>query len=191
MPRYVVFDTETPNALNNRMCEIGVAFVEDGEITGGFTRIVDPECDYSWLNIQIHGITPEDTAASPCFASLWRSELEAAFDGAVLVAHNAPFDMGVLARCLRGYGVRWRDRAEYIDTVRMARRAFPELTDHRLDTLSRALGVGLMHHDAGSDALCCAEVFLECVRRGLRPEDYIRTYDLALMRTLREAKRRA
>ena len=74
MPRYVVFDTETPNTFNNRMCQIGVTVVEDGEITGGFTRLIDPECDYSWFNIQIHGITPEATNASPCFAGLWRSE---------------------------------------------------------------------------------------------------------------------
>lgn len=68
MPRYVVFDTETPNTFNNRMCQIGVTVVEDGEITGGFTLPHRPECDYSWFNIQIHGITPEATNASPCFA---------------------------------------------------------------------------------------------------------------------------
>ncbi len=190
MPRYVVFDTETPNSFNNRMCQIGVTIVEDAEITGGFTRLIDPECDYSWFNIQIHGITPEATNASPCFAGLWRSELEEAFGGDVLVAHNAPFDMGVLARCLRDYEIDWRPRAEYIDTVRMARHAFPELTNHKLDTLSHALDISLMHHDAGSDALCCARVFLECIRRGLRPEDYVRTYDMMNMQTLREVRRR-
>lgn len=189
MPRYVVFDTETPNTNNNRICQIGLTVVENGAPGRTLVRLVDPECDYSWFNIQIHGITPEATNASPCFAELWHSELEQIFDGAVLVAHNAPFDMSVLASCLSSYCIEWRERAEYIDTVRMARRAFPELPNHKLDTLSRALNIDLMHHDALSDAMACARVFLECIRRGLRPEDYTRVYDLAARATLKGARR--
>ena len=188
MPRYVVFDTETPNTFNNRMCQIGVTVVEDGEITGGFTRLIDPECDYSWFNIQIHGITPEATNASPCFAGLWRSELEEVFGGDVLVAHNAPFDMGVLARCLRDYEIDWRPRAEYIDTVRMARRAFPELPNHRLDTVAGYLGIELNHHDAASDAMACARILIESERRGAALDSFVRGYDLAARRTVAPAR---
>ena len=190
MSRYVVFDTETPNSRNDRMCQIGVSVVENGRITERFVRLVDPECDFAAFNVMLHGITPESTYGSPCFAELWRGELEEVFSEGVLVAHNAPFDMAVLSKCLRAYGIRWRERAPYIDTVRMARQAFPSLPNHKLDTLSHALDISLMHHDAGSDALCCARVFLECIRRGLRPADYVRTYDMMNMQTLREVRRR-
>ena len=173
--RYVVFDTETPNSYNNRMCQIGVSVIEDGRILGSFTRLVNPECDYAAFNVLLHGITPE----------LWEQELAGVFDEGVLVAHNAPFDMAVLAKCLRAYGITWRARAQYIDTVRMARAAFPELSNHKLDTLSYALGIDLAHHDAGSDALACAKIFLACRERGVSPGRFTHEYDLLTVSTVK------
>ena len=183
--RYVVFDTETPNSYNNRMCQIGVSVIEDGRILGSFTRLVNPECDYAAFNVLLHGITPEATNGEPCFAELWEQELAGVFDEGVLVAHNAPFDMAVLAKCLRAYGITWRARAQYIDTVRMARAAFPELSNHKLDTLSYALGIDLAHHDAGSDALACAKIFLACRERGVSPGRFTREYDLLTVSTVK------
>ena len=74
MSRYVVFDTETPNSRNDRMCQIGVSVVENGRITESFVRLVNPECDFAAFNVMLHGITPEATYGSPCFAELWRGE---------------------------------------------------------------------------------------------------------------------
>lgn len=185
--RYVVFDTETPNSRNDRMCQIGVCVVDGGKIVSRLTRLVDPECGYSPYNIMIHGITPEDTYQEPCFASLWDSELSELFSSGVPAAHNAPFDMAVLAKCLRAYGIEWRRRVGYIDTVRMARRAFPSLPNHRLDTLSDALGIALDHHDAGSDAEACARVLLACEARGVNAGDFIREYDLVSASTVKGA----
>ena len=45
--RYVVFDTETPNSRNDRMCQIGVCVVDGGKIVSRLTRLVDPECGYT------------------------------------------------------------------------------------------------------------------------------------------------
>ena len=185
--RYVVFDTETPNSRNDRMCQMGVSVVENGRITESFVRLVDPECDFAAFNVMLHGITPEATYGSPCFAELWRGELEEVFSEGVLVAHNAPFDMAVLSKCLRAYGIRWRERAPYIDTVRMARQAFPSLPNHRLDTLSAALGIELDHHDAGSDAEACARIFLASIECGAEPGAFLREYDLLRCSTLKGA----
>ena len=187
MSRYVVFDTETPNSRNDRMCQIGVSVVENGRITESFVRLVAPECDFAAFNVMLHGIAPEATYGSPCFAELWRGELEAVFSEGVLVAHNAPFDMAVLSKCLRAYGIRWRERAPYIDTVRMARQAFPSLPNHKLDTLSAALGIELDHHDAGSDAEACARIFLASIECGAEPGAFLREYDLLRCSTLKGA----
>lgn len=185
MPRYIVFDTETPNSRNDRMCQIGVSVVDGGDITESFVRLVDPECGYDGFNVMLHGISEEVTNGSPCFAGLWESELADVFSGGVLVAHNAPFDMAVLAKCLRAYGLEWRPRAQYIDTVAMSRRAFPRLVNHKLDTLSAALGISLAHHDAGSDALACARIFLACMESGVRAADFVREYDMVNISTVR------
>ena len=98
---------------------------------------------------------------------------------------DAGVDMAVLAKCLRAYGITWRARAQYIDTVRMARAAFPELPNHKLDTLSYALGIDLAHHDAGSDALACAKIFLACRERGVSPGRFTREYDLLTVSTVK------
>ncbi len=185
MTRYIVFDTETPNSLGNRMCQIGVCVVEGGEIVRRLSRLVNPECDYSLFNVMIHGITPELTNDEKCFAELWETELEDIFSPGVLVAHNAPFDMAVLSKCLRACGIRWKPRVEYIDTVRMARRAFPDLANHKLDTLSYALGLELAHHDALSDAEACAHIFLACLERGVSAESFTREYDMLASATLK------
>ena len=91
--RYIVFDTETPNSRNNRMSAIGISVVEDGVITREFATLVNPEAHFDPFNIQLTGITPEAVEAAPTFPALWQ-ELEPLFDSGMLVAHNAPFDMG-------------------------------------------------------------------------------------------------
>ena len=183
MPRYLVFDTETPNARNDRMCQIGWCLLDGGRMLGCGGRLVDPECGFDGFNMRLHGITPELTAQEPNFAGLWRAELEPLFTGSVFVAHNAVFDMCVLAKCLAAYGIAWRPRAAYIDTVRAARRAFPELPNHRLDTLARALGLEMDHHNAASDALACAGILLGCERRGVDLSRLVRGYDLCARRS--------
>ena len=104
-----------------------------------------------------------------------------------IVAHNAPFDMGVLAKCLRDYGVGWRPEADYACTCQMGRACYPNLSNHRLNTLCDYLHLDLDHHNAGSDSRACAELLLDYMRRGLNPERFLRRYDLAQRRTLRTA----
>ena len=102
--RYVVFDTETPNRCNDRISQIGFCVVEDGIMGPERCFLVNPECSFDEFNIMLTGIRPEQCRCEPDFAELWSRELEEVFSEGVLVAHNAPFDMAVLAKCLRAYG---------------------------------------------------------------------------------------
>ena len=187
--KFLVFDTETPNCRNDRISQIGLCVVENGRAGAPESYLVDPECDFDAFNVMLTGITPEMCAQEPCFAALWTKQIKKLFSGVTLVAHNAPFDMAVLAKCLAAYGIEWQERAAYVDTVLLARRAFPALPNHKLDTLAAHLGLELRHHDAGSDALACAAVLLESERRGLEIGRFVRTYDFASRRTLKEAAR--
>ena len=100
--RYVVFDVETPNSRNDRMSAIGVVVVEDGMVAEEWSALVNPETWFSRFNIQLTGITPEMAARAPAFDELWETRLGPLLDGGgLLAAHNAPFDMGVLAKCLQ------------------------------------------------------------------------------------------
>ena len=181
--RFAVFDVETPNSRNDRMSAIGVALVEDGRIVEEFSSLVNPETYFDRFNIALTGITPAMAAKAPTFGELWPT-LEGYFRDSVLIAHNAPFDMGVLARCLRAYCVDWFDRRDYACTVRMGRKCCPELPNHRLDTMCARFGIALDHHRAESDSHACAELLLRYMERGVDVGDFQRTYDLVRMRTL-------
>ncbi len=186
--RIVAFDVETPNAASDRMSAIGVAVIEGGEIVEEYYSLVDPETRFDRFNIQLTGITPEAVRGAPTFPQLW-ADLEPVMDSGLLIAHNAPFDMSVLAKCLRHYGIRWRDRARYACTCRMARRLLPELPDHRLDTLCRYYGLELDHHHAGSDSRACGELMLRYLRAGAEIGPFVREYDLIDIRSVRGALR--
>lgn len=187
--RYVAFDVETPNCRNDRMSAIGVTVLENGVITEEFSTLVNPETWFDAFNISLTGITPEMAERAPDFAEVWR-RLSPLLDNAVLAAHNAPFDMGVLAKCMRAYCISEPDTVRYICTCRAGRRMYPELPDHKLNTMCAYLGVGLNHHEAGSDSRACALLLNNYLDRGMEPERFIRTYDLAQMRTLETGNRK-
>lgn len=180
--RYIAFDVETPNAANDRMSAIGVSVIEDGAVVDAFYSLVDPEERFDRFNIELTGITPEMVASAPAFPELWR-DLEPIMGGGLLIAHNAPFDMSVLAKCLRDYGIAWRPTARYACTCQMGRRLLPELPNHKLNTLCDYLGIELDHHRADSDSRACAEILLRYLDGGADIRPYIRTYDLLQART--------
>jgi DNA polymerase-3 subunit epsilon len=174
--RFAVFDVETPNSRNDRMSAIGIALVEGGTVTDTFFSLVNPEQSFDPFNIQLTGITPEMAAAAPTFGELW-PRLENYFTGSLLVAHNAPFDMGVLAKCLRAYGIAWQGSADYVCTVRMSRKCFPGLPNHKLNTLCACLDITLDHHQADSDSCACAQVLLRCLAAGADLRQFRQTYN--------------
>ena len=182
--RIIVFDVETPNACNDRMSAIGLCEIVDGEITRDLYTLVNPETHFDAFNVALTGITPEMVSNQPTFDRLWLL-LEPLFQGSLLVAHNATFDLTVLARCLRAYGIVWQQYVDYACTVQLSRRYMPGLPNHKLNTLSDALGLDLQHHHAGSDARACGEVLLHCLRQGASLRQFRRIYDLDACRTCR------
>ena len=138
--RFVVFDVETPNFANDRMSAIGIVLVEDGCIKDSFYSLVQPETHFDAFNIALTGITPQSVKDAPTFAELW-PVIRPMMESGILVAHNAPFDMAVLAKCLRDYQISWQSTAPYICTCRLAKRILTALYNHKLDTLCHYYGI--------------------------------------------------
>lgn len=186
--RYIAFDVETPNSANDRISAIGVTVVEGGAVAEQYDYLVNPETRFASFNVALTGITPEMVADKPTFPQLWQ-ELEPVFNSGLLIAHNAPFDMSVLAKCLRDYGVRWRPSVPYACTCQMSRRLLPQLPNHKLNTLCDFLGLELEHHRAGSDSLACGEILLHHLHSGADLTPFVRTYDLIQIRTAQPVRR--
>jgi DNA polymerase-3 subunit epsilon len=119
-----------------------------------------PFNEYDFWNTRIHGIGSDDTELAPDFREIW-FELQPILARGPLLAHNAAFDMRVL-RALRESLELPMPPIDYACTVAMARRAFPRLGSHRLDVVCDHCGIDLVHHDAASDAVACANVALAC-----------------------------
>ena len=162
--RYIAFDVETPNARNDRISAIGVTVIEDGAITEEFYTLVNPETSFDNFNIELTGITPEQAAEAPAFPAVW-ARIRRAMGSGILVAHNAVFDLGVLAKCFQAYGISWKASVPYLCTVQIGRKKLPDIS-HRLDAMCRYYGIDLRHHQADSDSHACAEILLKYMDSG-------------------------
>lgn len=162
---WVAVDVETAMPARDSLCSIAAVQVRDGSVVGTFERLVRPPGNvYGPYNTAVHGMTAADTARSPTFGEVW-DDFWSFVGGRPLVAHNAAFDRNVVQRSLEACGRDYPARSEWHCTVAFGRLAWPDLTDHKLPTLCRSLGIRLdRHHDATADALACAAVGIAVLR---------------------------
>lgn len=157
--RWAAIDFETANARRDSACAIGIAFVDDGQITGTCTRLIRPQVPtFDPFNIGIHGISAADVVDAPEFDAVWR-ELWPQLEGRTLFAHNAPFDVGVLRASFDTYGMP-HPEFDYFCTVALSRLVWPDLMNHKLPTVARHIGFSFDHHDPEADAVAAAKIGL-------------------------------
>lgn len=173
LEKITVFDVETPSRRNDRICAIGLVRIENGAVVDRKCSLVDPQCEFDAVNIEVHGIKETDVIGAPTFAELW-NEIEPWFlDGAVAV-HNAHFDISVLRKTLKAYGLPF-PKLRYMDTMVLAPEFWPDLPDRKLDSVCSYLGISLDHHNAGSDAAATAEIVLKMLSSGLTDKQALKT----------------
>ena len=161
---FIAIDFETANEKRNSACALGIAVVKDGKVTGHRSWLIrPPEMRFAFHNMVVHGIQARDVESQPTFDKVW-SEIKPLFTKPLLVAHNAPFDLSVLRASLDHYGLD-HPAIHFGCSVVYSKRVWPQLPNHKLDTVSRHLKIKLNHHEAGSDALACAMISTEVFRR--------------------------
>lgn len=156
---FVVFDIETTgfSPLTCRIIEIGAVRVEEGKITDRFSTFVNPEVPIPYRIEQLTSINDSMVMDAPKIGEILPKFLEFC-EGAVLVAHNADFDMSFIIENCERLGI--PQDFTYVDTVGMARFLLPALNRFKLDTVAKAVGVVLDHHHrAVDDAECTARIF--------------------------------
>ena len=151
---FAVFDLETTGlspAYGHRVCEVGCLLVQGGEELDRLASLVDPRRPISRGAFRVNRITPEMLEGAPTFGAIADLLLEL-LDGAVLVAHNAPFDLGFLAAELEIARLP-RPKGLVIDTLALVRRAY-SLARNSLSAVADALGVRVgQAHRAMGDVL--------------------------------------
>lgn len=181
---YVVFDTETTGLLPHQGDEIvqiaAVRIVNGRRLEGEvFNTLVHPGRTIPPSSSAVHGISDAMVAhAPPVTEALERFHRFA--EGAVLVAHNAPFDMAFLRRAEPAIGKRFD--MPILDTVLLSAVVFSQHEEHSLDALTHRLGITISEearHTALGDAVATADAFLKMLTM-LRGRD-IRTFEEVLV----------
>lgn len=160
MMNFVAMDFETANAKRHSACSIALVVVQDSQIVGNYYSLIKPETDFHWRNIQVHGIKPEMVADAPSFKEIWPEIAHFFQKNRLIVAHNAPFDNGVLKACLEYYAL---EPVNFLSlcTVKSSRKLLPDFENHRLNTVCENLKIPLdNHHNALEDSLACANILL-------------------------------
>lgn len=162
---FVAIDFETATSCYTSLCSMGICVVENNQIAERKEIFIRPvPFEFHDYNIKIHGITPDMVADKPTFDMYW-NEILPYLEGKTVVAHNASFDVGALCATLDYYGIPY-PVFDYICTVKLSQKAYPELESHKLNKLCEALEIKFSHHDACDDAYACAEALLRII------EDY-------------------
>ena len=161
---YVVFDIETTgfSPVSNRIIEIGAVRVEKGEIKDRFSVFVNPQVPIPFKIEQLTSINDSMVMDAETIEEVLPKFLMFS-EGAVMVAHNAGFDMSFIIENCKRMGI--EQEFTYVDTVGMARMLLPGLNRFKLDTVAKALNISLQnHHRAVDDAACTAEIFVKFVK---------------------------
>ena len=165
---FVVLDLETTGGAPDGagITEIGAVKVRGGQVRGEFATLVDPGTDIPPFITVLTGITQAMVAHAPPIQAVLPSLLE--FLGhAVLVAHNAPYDVGFLKAACAAHGYAW-PRPVVLDTAALARRVLlpEEVRDRRLATLAEHFHTSVRPtHRALDDARATVEVLHGLIAR--------------------------
>lgn len=162
-PDFVVIDVETANRGRHSICQIGIVGFQDGVEVLAEETLVDPRDHFEPFNINFHGISPQKVRGAPCFEEL-HGWLGGHLDGRITVAHSS-FDRSALgAACgrhgLPEIGCRW------LDSIAVARRAWPGLHSYKLGALAQMHDIRFRHHDALEDARTAGLLVVKAMREG-------------------------
>ena len=169
-PAYVVIDIETSGlspVKGHRIIEIGAIAIENDRLTRQFHSLVDPGMKMPDDAVKIHGITDDMLIGQPNPCDTY--PLFKKFIGnAVLVAHNAAFDLIFLRSEMSRLGISLNNRS--ICTLKLSRRLFPALRSYRLETVARHVLSNskkiVARHRALDDAKLTAMMWLEMIKNG-------------------------
>jgi len=157
---WVVFDTETTglNAAENTIIEIAAVKMKGREIIEEWTELVDPEVEISAKITELTHITNDMVRGKRKLAEVL-PDFRKFVGNAILVAHNAEFDLGFLKASAKRIGMESWDNV-VLDTLPLARRLYPTEKAYRLGSLAKKFDVDLVNaHRALDDTVALARIY--------------------------------
>jgi len=157
---YSVVDIETTGGLKggNRITEIGIVKIKQGEIVDTWTTLINPERPIPRFITSLTGINDAMVSNAPIFSDI-AAPLLNQLSGSIFVAHNVNFDYGFIKKELERIGINFK--MPKLCTVVESRKAFKGLKSYSLGNLSAHFNLDLTnHHRALDDAKAAAQLLL-------------------------------
>ena len=164
---YVIFDLETTGLEKDKdkIIEIGALKYHNNELIDEFSYLINPECELPEVIINITGITNEDLKDKETIDKILPKFIE--FIGDLpLIAHNKDFDLGFIYENIKKLNLT-RINNYSIDTLYLARKYFPNLYNHKLETIKKYFNVKQVSHRATGDCFTTNVLYQECKKKEL------------------------
>ena len=163
---FTAIDFETANGSPASPCAVGLVRIRDSKIVDTIELLFQPPEPHNWFseaNIRVHGITPKMLESAPGFSTALDRML-GFIDSDLLVAHNASFDMGVLAASASAVSQEL-PAIFYGCSLKIARKTY-NLDSYRLNAVAYAVGhEEFEHHNALADSEACARIVIHAAKR--------------------------
>jgi DNA polymerase III subunit epsilon len=177
---FFAIDVETANADYSSICQIGIAHIENGQITDKWKTLVNPRAYFDPFNVSIHGISKEDVKDAPTFDKIYQELLERISNQ--ITVHHMPFDKTAISRaCIENnldiIAARW------LDSAKIARRTWEQFAykGYGLANLANFLHIDFEHHDALEDAITAAKVVIHaCEKHQISIEEWYKKISLPI-----------
>lgn len=152
--KYAAIDFETANYMRASACSLGIVVSDGTRVTDTWYHLIrPPKMIFDAGCVAVNHILPKMVEEEPEFSEFWE-EIAERLEGGFVFAHNAGFDTEVLSAMLDCYDlpdIHFR----YGCTVKLSRKLWPDMANHKLDTVAGDLGFSFLHHQALADAAAC------------------------------------
>jgi len=171
---FVAIDVETANADMASICQIGIAKYKDGKLIEEWSTLINPKEYFSFINIDIHGITEEDVIDAPTFSEAY-VELNRLITNTITISHTH-FDRVSISKAIKKNTLPVLNTT-WLDSAKIARIAWPEFAQkgYGLANVSKKIGYEFKHHDALEDAKASGQIVLAAIQEsGLNIQDWLK-----------------
>jgi DNA polymerase-3 subunit epsilon len=160
---FSVLDFETANPDFASICQVGIATFRDSEPVELWSSLVNPEDEFSPINISIHGIEPHHVANSPTLPAIL-PEIHKRLESKVAITHTA-FDQVALRKACEKYELPPHEY-NWLNSARVVRRVWEQFSKsgYGLSNVAKHLNIEYQEHDALEDARCTGIVLLQAMQ---------------------------
>ena len=158
--RFVALDFEILNQWRACVISIGIVIIENNKIIDKkYYTVCPPSKEENYYCVMTQGIHYDDVKDCPDFPTIWEEIDKKYIKGSPIIAHNVGFEKSCINACNEEFNT--NNKYEYIDTLKLSRKYFPKLYNHKLDTVCEAIKHKIKnYHNAKEDAIACAKLFI-------------------------------